>query len=169
VALAETQSQTQTQSESDDIRRRMAEIRRDLHLNIQEVVSGAEAVTDGRRYIRMYPWTAVGCAVAAGYLIVPRRRRSVPRDVARTSDVAAVRQMLEAGQEPAPEAAGKTVVRSVVDAAVGMLGPLAWRVAQNYALAYLEQWIAQQQEQYQSRRSPDAGKATTQSTRRHSP
>jgi hypothetical protein len=160
VAIAET--------ESDEIRHRMAEIRRDMHLEIQEVVAGAEAVTDWRRYIRMYPWTAVGFAVATGYLIVPRRSRRVPRDVARTSDVA-VRQMLETEQEPAPDAAGKTAVRSLVDAAVGMLGPLAWRVAQNYALAYLEQWIAQQQEQYQARRSADAGKVTTQSTRRRSP
>ncbi len=155
------------ETESAEIRRRMAEIRRDLHLDIQEVVAGAEAVTDWRRYVRMYPWAAVGLAAAVGYLIVPKRHRSVPPDVARKSDVAAVRQMLEPEPEPAPKT---TIVRSLANAAVGTLAPLAWRAAQNYALAYLEQWIAQQQQPPPPTGRPsDTGTTRTRPTGRPSP
>ncbi|MEA2631568.1 MAG: hypothetical protein QOE66_1787, partial [Chloroflexota bacterium] len=82
-------------NEIEEIRRQMAQIRRELHEDVQEVVAGAEAVADWRRYIRMYPWAAVGIATATGYLIVPKRRRSVPRDVARQSDVAEMREELK--------------------------------------------------------------------------
>jgi len=140
----------------------MAQIRHELHKDVKEVVEGAEAVADWRRYIRLYPWIAAGAAVALGYLVVPKRRRSVPRDVARQSDVAEVREVLKQSQEPEPE--GKKRSRSLIGAAVGMLVPLAWRVAQNYAMGYLEQWIAQQQQHSMAAAGPAAG-ATRSPTR----
>jgi hypothetical protein len=129
-------------NDSDEIRRRMAQIRRELHVDIQEVVAGAEAVVDWRRHIRTYPWAAVGAAVVVGYLVVPKRRRSVPRDVARQSDVAAVREVLEQGIEPEIEEKKRP---SLIASAFKMLAPLAWRVAQNYALGSVDQWMAAQQ------------------------
>jgi len=146
----------------DEIRRQMAQIRRELHEDVQEVVAGAEAVTDWRRYVRMYPWAAVATMVAVGYLIVPRRRRSVPRDIARQSDVAEVREVIERAREPEPEE--KKRRKSLIGAAFGMLVPLAWRAAQNYAMGYLEQWIAQQQQQYMATAGPPPG-ATQSSVR----
>jgi hypothetical protein len=125
-------------------------------------VEGAEEVTDWRRYIRMYPWAAVGTAAAVGYLIVPRRRRSVPRDVARQADVAEVREELKLAREPEREE--KKRRKSLIAAAFGMVAPLAWRAAQNYAMGYLEQWIAQQQQKYMAAAGPPPG--TGQSTGR---
>jgi len=136
----------------DEIRRQMAQIRRELHEDVQEVVAGAEAVTDWRRYIRMYPWASVGIAAAIGYLIVPKRRRSVPRDLARQADVAEVREALSRSTRAEPEA--KKTRKSLIGAGLGMLAPLAWRAVQNYAMAYLEQWIAQQQQQYMTASGP---------------
>ena len=52
-------------NEVDEIRRQMAQIRRELHEDVQGVVAGAEAVADWRRYIRLYPWAAVGAAVGS--------------------------------------------------------------------------------------------------------
>jgi len=145
-------------NEIDEIRRQMAQIRRELHEDVQDVVAGAEAVADWRRYIRMYPWAAVGVAVAVGYLVVPKRRRGVPRDVARQSDVAEMRAVLQEAREPEE----KKQRKSLLGAAFGMLLPLGWRVAQNYAMGYLEQWIAQQQERYMAATGP-AGAHPTQS------
>src|SRR5438270_6788130 len=138
----------------DEIRRQMAQIRRELHEDVQEVVAGAGAVFDWRRYIRSYPWAAVGVAVAVGYLIVPKRRRSVPRDVARQADVAEVREVLKQVQDAAPQ---EKTRKSLVAVGFGLLAPLAWRFAQNYAMGYLEHWIAQQQQQYEAASGPRAG------------
>jgi hypothetical protein len=142
-------------NEIEEIRRQMAQIRRELHEDVQEVVAGAEAVADWRRYIRMYPWAAVGIATATGYLIVPKRRRSVPRDVARQSDVAEMREELKQARDSEPQE--KKPRKSLIAAGLGMLAPLAWRAVQNYAMSYLEQWIAQQQQQYMAASGPAPG------------
>jgi len=139
-------------NEIDEIRRQMAQIRRELHEDVQEVVAGAGAVTDWRRYIRMYPWASVGIAAATGYLIVPKRRRNVPRDITRQADVAEVREALSRSTRAEPEA--KKTRKSLIGAGLGMLAPLAWRAAQNYAMGYLEQWVAQQQQQYMAASGP---------------
>jgi len=148
----ESQAVATATNEIDDIRRRMAQIRRELHEDVEEVVAGAGAVADWRRYVRMYPWAAVGLAATLGYLIVPKRRRNVPRDVARKADVAEVREVIEQVREPEPRA--KPRAKSILGAGLAMLTPLAWRAAQNYAMGYLEQWIAQQQQQYMASSGP---------------
>src|SRR4051812_8904675 len=121
----------------------MAQIRRELHEDVREVVASAEAVTDWPRYIRMYPCAALGAAVAAGYLIVPRRHRTVPRDIATHADVAQAREVVEdvKGKQDKPKKSRK----GVVGAAFGFLVPIALRAAQGYAVQYLEQWVLQQQ------------------------
>jgi len=143
-------------NESDEIRRKMAQIRRDLHADVREVVAGAEAATDWRRYVRSYPWALVGIAAAIGYLVVPKRSRSLPRDAASHADVAEVRDELRQAREAAPEVQAKPR-RSLVGAAFAMAAPLAWRFAQNYAVAYLEQWIAQHQQQFMAQAGPPSG------------
>ena len=140
-------------SDTDEIRRKMAQIRRELHEDVREVVAGAGAVTDWRRYVRSYPWASVGVATAAGFLVVPRRSRGFPGDAARQSDVAEVRDELRQAREAAPEAEEKRR-KSLVGAALAMAAPLAWRFAQNYALAYLEQWIALRQQQAMAQAGP---------------
>ncbi len=139
-----------------EIRRRMAQIRRELHEDVQEVVAGAEAVFDWRRYIRMFPWAAVGLAFSVGYIVIPKRRRSIPRDLARQGDIADVREAIAKSQEPAESPGSEKRKKSLVGAALGMLVPLVWRVGRNYAMSYLEQWIAQQQQQYMAATGPSA-------------
>jgi hypothetical protein len=143
-------------SDSDEIRRKMAQIRRDLHADVREVVAGAGAVTDWRRYVRSYPLATVAVVAAAGYLVVPRKSRSLPHDAARQSDVAEVRDELRQAREATPEIKEKTR-QSLVGAAVAMAAPLAWRFAKNYALAYLEQWIAERQQQAIAHPGPRPG------------
>ncbi len=123
-------------NEIDEIRRRMAEIRRELHQDVREVVASAEAVTDWRRYIRMYPWGALGAAFTVGYLIVPNRHRTVPPDVATQADVAEVREAVVGTQE-------KTK-KGVFAAAWGLMAPIGVRAAQSYAIQFIENWMQQQ-------------------------
>jgi len=125
-------------NEVDEIRRRMAQIRRDLHQDVKGVVESAEAVTDWRRYIRMYPWAALGVAVAAGYLVVPKRR--VPSDLATQADVARVREVVKEAKTEK-----KTARKGLIGAAFGFIVPIALRAAQGYAVQYLENFIQQQQ------------------------
>jgi hypothetical protein len=140
-------------NESDEIRRKMAQIRRELHEDVREVVAGAEGVTDWRRYVRSYPWASVGVVTAVGFLAVPRGSRSLPGDAARRSDMAEVRDELRQAREAAPEVKEKQR-QSLVGAALAMAAPLAWRFAQNYAVAYLDQWIAQHQQQAMAQTGP---------------
>jgi len=126
--------------EIDEIRRRMAQIRRDLHADVQHVVEGAEAATDWRRYIRNYPLATLGLALAVGYLVVPRRHRATT-----TIQVAPA----EAIQAEAPRMveAEKKKGKGIVGSLFGLVAPVALRAAQGYALQFFEQWMAQKMAQ----------------------
>ena len=132
-----------SKTEIEAIRRQMAQIRRELHEDVQGVVVGAEAVTDWRHYFRQYPWAALAGAVAIGYLIVPKKKRGKADD--------------EAENRPAPlrssaKRAGVSEVKvdkqerkaGLLGTLFGMVTPVAMRAAQGYASQYLENWIAQQ-------------------------
>lgn len=145
-------------NDADELRRQMALIRRDLHEDVRGVVASAEAVTDWQRYIRSYPWVALGGAAAVGYLIVPRRHKAV----ATKEDVAKVRAVVEQAKDTAEKAPRK----GLLAAGFAMLAPVAVRAAQGYAVRYLENWITQlQNEQMMSaggaHRGPSSSPAGT--------
>jgi len=118
----------------------MAQIRRELHSDVREVVASAEAVTDWRRYIRNAPWVALGASFAIGYILVPRRHKASPPSVVAVvpTDAAQVREAVS-------EVKAKSPRKGLLGMAFGLLGPIAVRAAQGYALQYLEQYLAQQQ------------------------
>lgn len=137
-------------SEIDDIRRQMALIRHELHVDVKDVVQTAEAVVDWRHYIRRYPWVALGVAATVGYLIVPRRQPAAPRAIVFQPEVA---QAVEAVKEQGK----KETRKSLIGVAIGMLAPVAVRFAQGYAVQYLEHWIAQQHRHQRPPSSMPAG------------
>jgi hypothetical protein len=144
-----------TSNEIDEIQQRMAQIRRELHQDITEVVAGAEAATDWRRYARAYPWAAVAIAAAAGYFIVPRARIAPRSSVIEESDIEAIRGLVDQAREAAKDTMTKPPVKkSLAGAAIAMLMPMAWRLAKDYAMAYLEQWLLHQQEQWRAQAGP---------------
>jgi uncharacterized membrane protein YkvA (DUF1232 family) len=137
----------------DDIRRKMAKIRRELHEDVRHVVENAEAVSDWRHYIRTYPWASVGLAVAVGYILVPKRRRTVkPSEVARA--VVAEIPQVTVPEPPRKEGGG------LIKAAFGLVAPIAMRAAQNYATHFLSQWIAQQQQGHMDAMMAAAGQSS---------
>jgi hypothetical protein len=123
--------------EFEDIRRRMAQIRRDLHEDVKGVVEGAEAATDWRRFIRNYPWATMGAAVVVGYLIVPRKHRPT------TTVNIAPSQLAHAIAAEPPRPAEPKKSKGLLGTAFGLVAPLAFRTAQGYALQFAEQWLAQ--------------------------
>jgi hypothetical protein len=134
-------SASATKDQIDDIRRRMARIRRELHEDVKTVVAGAEAAFDWKRYVRLYPWACAGSALAIGYLIVPKKRRQV---IERVTVVPAV----QAAAAPVAKAAKQEIKKErkagLIGAAFGMLVPVVTRALQSYAAQYVENWIAQQ-------------------------
>ena len=133
---------TVTNDEVDLIRRRMAQLRRGLHQDVQGLVKGAEKVSDWRYYVRLHPWGALGLAMGIGYMIVPRRRRSVTKTAERAAEaaVAKVRETMEPAPKPAEAAARK---RGLIGVAIGFLGPVVLRAARTYAAHYVESFILQ--------------------------
>ncbi len=69
---------------ADEIMREMRQIRRELRDDVagivdqaQTIVDHAHDLTDWRYYVRNYPVTCLGVAVAAGYLLIPTRVKVV--------------------------------------------------------------------------------------------
>lgn len=126
-----------TPADINEIQRRMAQIRRELHEDVRGAVQGAQELTDWRSQVRNHPWLALGAAAALGYLIVPKRH-APPAIVA----LAPTQPMPQPVSEPAPKSKKKRW--GLIGSAFGLVAPIAVRAAQNYAIQYLEQWIASQ-------------------------
>jgi hypothetical protein len=142
----------------DEIRRRMALIRRDLHEDVREVVATAEAVTDWRHYVATYPWVSLGTAFAVGYFIVPRRRRSVA-EIATKADLSKVTDAVESARQSVIETTSEKAEtrkkgRGLLSVALGLATPVVLRAAQSYVVSFAENWIAQQQMMAQTQAGP---------------
>jgi hypothetical protein len=132
-------------NEIDDIRRRMALIRRELREDVLGVVESAEAVTDWKHWIRDYPWASVALAAAVGFWLVPKRRRTVkPKEVARAV-VAEIQPVVQTAQAAALAPEPRKKGSGLIGAGLGLIAPIALRAAQNYATHLVSHWIAQQQ------------------------
>jgi len=131
--------------EINDVQRRMAQIRRDLHAEVQEAVKGAQSWTDWRSLVRNHPWAALGAAAVVGYLIVPGRRSSAPLVVAVSPPTVAPAPAMAVADGPRAKPRTARVGNwSVLGTAFSLLAPIAVRAAQNYAIQYMEQWLVPQ-------------------------
>ncbi|HEX5472857.1 MAG TPA: hypothetical protein VFW73_13280 [Lacipirellulaceae bacterium] len=68
------------QDSADVIRQRMAELRRELSYDVRDVGRSARAMTNLSFYVRQFPWATMAAAVAAGYILVPKKREVVYPD-----------------------------------------------------------------------------------------
>jgi ElaB/YqjD/DUF883 family membrane-anchored ribosome-binding protein len=58
-----------TSMDISDIQRRMAEIRHDMHQEVQGAVKGAQSLTEWRSFVKSHPWLSISVASVVGYLI----------------------------------------------------------------------------------------------------
>jgi hypothetical protein len=122
-----------------DIQRQMAQIRHDMHQEVQGAVHGARSLTDWKSLVRSYPWLSLSIAATVGYFVVPRRRKENPTVVA----VAAHSPDFLANAEPGnKEERARFTGWSVLGTAFSLLSPIVVRAAQSYALTYFEQLLA---------------------------
>jgi hypothetical protein len=122
-----------------DIQRRMAQIRHVMHQEVQGAVQGARTLTDWRSLVKSYPWLSLSVAAAVGYFVVPKRRKETPTVV--TVAAPGPEFLANAGSGTQDERARSTRW-TLLGTAFSLLAPIAVRAAQNYALTYFEQWLA---------------------------
>lgn len=99
---------SQHSHDGDEILRRMAEIRGNLHHEAEGIAENARVMTDWRFYLRSYPWACVGAAAAVGYLMVPNRLQIISPDV-NTLLKLAKKNRLSVTPEPEPQKRGGLV------------------------------------------------------------
>ena len=121
-----------------DIQRRMAQIRHDMHQDVQGAVKGARTLADWKSLVRSYPWVSVSIAAAVGYWVVPKRRREATKIVAVTAHAPEALANARPGNK---EEKAQVTKWSVLGTAFSLLTPLVIRAAQSYALTYFEQWL----------------------------
>jgi len=110
--------------ETDVIRQRMEEVRCELDEDVQVIVEGARDMGEWRHYVRNYPWMFLGGAVAAGYLIVPRRAHGRQSDAQTIVELANQSRLLAASSAP-QDSAGRTLLK--------LVGNLVMRSVLSYA------------------------------------
>ena len=62
-------------SDADDILARMQHVRRDVGDDVHDLVTTAKKLSDWRYHVRSHPWACLGAAFAAGYFVIPKRRK----------------------------------------------------------------------------------------------
>jgi hypothetical protein len=68
------------ENDADAVRKRMAELRRELTCDLRDVRTSARAMANPSFYIRKFPWATIAIAAAVGYLLVPKKKQVVQPD-----------------------------------------------------------------------------------------
>lgn len=135
-----------TLSEIDEIRQQMAKLRLGLHQDAAVVVGEASQALDWKSILTRWPWVTFGVAMAAGYFLVPRKKRPIPVAVP-PREVAAIVSAVEQHRPPVARAGGGLggAFWSLAKLGFSIGGPIALQAAQSYAIAWLEDTLAKQQ------------------------
>ena len=153
-----------TSMDISDIQRRMAQIRHDMHQEVQGAVKGAQSLTEWRSIVKSHPWLSISVASVVGYLIVPKRRSMSPTIVTVGNPSPELLTAATAGDQSRQLKQSRW---SILGTAFSLLAPVAVRGAQNYVLGHLEQWLSQHPLPSIPGEAPD--KATRESAQSASP
>jgi hypothetical protein len=118
----------------EDIQRRMAQIRHEMHEDVRGAVQGAQSLTDWRSLVKSRPWLSVGLAAAAGYMLVPRRPPVPPIMTVTGVTLPPALGTVDAGPRPR--------TGSTFSFVLGLFAPVILRAAQGYAAHHLEAWLS---------------------------
>jgi len=129
-----------TSTDISEIQRQMAQVRHEMHHEVQSAVKSAQSMTDWRTLAKCHPWLSLAAASIVGYVVVPRRRSETPTIVTVGT---ANHALLPAAASPDRGRKHGSVMWTVLGTAASVLAPIAIRVGQNYALGRLEQWLSQ--------------------------
>lgn len=127
-----------TAETAQEIRRRMAAVRREMDESVDEIVENARELVDWRYYVKTYPWATVAVAAAAGYMVVPRKLHVMRPDAATLAQLAKEHRLVV--ENETPEARSPGFIGSVVT----MAGSLAMRAALAYVGQQMGKIVAQE-------------------------
>lgn len=65
------------QDETETIRRRMAELRRELSCDVRDVSRSAKAMTQPSYYVKKFPWATLAVAAGVGFMLIPKKRKEI--------------------------------------------------------------------------------------------
>ena len=116
----------------------MQEVRGHLNDDMGALVDHAREMIDWHRYVRSYPWVAVGAAVLAGFLLVPRRRKAINPDSGVFAEWAREKGM--AVQPVASRGGGAVSALKTIVTSAASRGVTAWPSRQVERLA--DEWAA---------------------------
>jgi len=66
---------------AEKICKRMAELRRELAYDVQDVSRSAKAMASPSFYIRKFPWATIAVAAGVGYLVIPKKKQVIQPDM----------------------------------------------------------------------------------------
>jgi len=65
---------------AEAIRRRMAELRRELTIDVHDVSRSARELASPMYYVRHFPWATAAVAAGLGFMLVPKKKHVVQPD-----------------------------------------------------------------------------------------
>lgn len=110
----------------DAVRRQMQEVRGHLDEDVGALLQDARLMIDWRRYVKGYPWIAVGTALVVGFLMVPRRREAVNLDAPALADLVRQNRVVLQINGKAAEKDGVADALISVALAAATRGATAW-------------------------------------------
>ena len=125
---------------AEKVRRRMAELRRELECDVRDVSRGARVMTDWKFYVRRFPWAVTGAALVAGYLLVPKRKPVIKPD---TDEIAELVKQKQIRVESVTKAESPGMMKSLL-----MMG-LTWALRTGISYATQQFAAAAQQKTQQ--------------------
>ena len=109
-----------------ELQDRMARLRRDITVDVEQVTERAREMTDWTFYVRKFPWAAAGLAAAAGFLLVPKKQQVVQPTPEQLAALAKSRDFAAAATSQLKPAPG------VVKGIAATLAAMAGRAALSY-------------------------------------
>src|SRR5215210_5561134 len=70
-----------TDESAEEICKRMAELRRELAYDVQDVSRSAKAMASPAFYIRKFPWATLAVAAGVGYTLIQKKKQVVQPDM----------------------------------------------------------------------------------------
>jgi len=89
----------------------MAELRRELACDMQEVSRSAKAMASPSFFIRKFPWATMAVAAGVGYLLIPKKKQVIQPDMEALAELVRKNQVHINASKSAQESQGmfKTV------------------------------------------------------------
>lgn len=119
------------EEEAESIRKRMAELRRELTCDMQEVSRSAKAMASPSFYIRKFPWATMAVAAGIGYLLIPKKKQIVQPDMEALAELVRKNQVNINASKASQESQGMVKTLAVMG--------LSWaaRAGMNYLVQQL--------------------------------